>query len=179
MKEIETLESRIVYQNKWMSVREDKIRRASGTEGIFGVVDKADFVVILPIHDGYIHLVEQYRYPVEQRFWELPQGSWEDNPDADHALLAAGELKEETGLVANEMVYLGHQYHGYGYSSQGFHTYLATELTMTSTSLDQEEEGLISKKFSIVEFEEMIVTGVIKDATTVNAYGFAKIKGVI
>ena len=49
MKEIETLESRVVYQNKWMSVREDKIRRASGVEGIFGVVDKADFVVILPI----------------------------------------------------------------------------------------------------------------------------------
>lgn len=43
MKEIETLESQVVYQNKWMSVREDKIRRASGTEGIFGVVDKADF----------------------------------------------------------------------------------------------------------------------------------------
>jgi len=83
MKEIETLESRVVYQNKWMSVREDKIRRASGVEGIFGVVDKADFVVILPIQDGYIHLVEQYRYPVEGRFWELPQGSWEENPDAD------------------------------------------------------------------------------------------------
>lgn len=179
MKEIETLESRIVYQNKWMSVREDKIKRASGTEGIFGVVDKADFVVVLPIQDGFIHLVEQYRYPVEQRFWELPQGSWEDNPNADHAQLAAGELKEETGLVANEMLYLGHQYHGYGYSSQGFHTYLATELAMTTTNLDQEEEGLISKKVAIAEFEEMIVTGIIKDATTVNAYGFAKIKGVI
>jgi len=179
MKEIETLESKVVYQNKWMSVREDKIRRASGAEGIFGVVDKADFVVILPIQEGYVHLVEQYRYPVEQRFWELPQGSWEDSPDADHATLAAGELKEETGLVAKKMDYLGHQYHGYGYSSQGFHTYLATGLTMTTTSLDQEEEGLISKRFSLVEFEEMIVSGIIKDATTVNAYGLAKIKGLI
>ncbi|MGB1311824.1 MAG: ADP-ribose pyrophosphatase, partial [Leucothrix sp.] len=72
MKEIETLESRIVYQNKWMSVREDKICRASGAEGVFGVVDKADFVVILPIQDDDIYLVEQYRYPVEKRFWELP-----------------------------------------------------------------------------------------------------------
>ena len=179
MKEIETLESKVVYQNKWMSVREDIIRRASGAEGIFGVVDKADFVVILPIQDGYIHLVEQYRYPVEQRFWELPQGSWEGNPEADHALLAAGELKEETGLVANNMQYLGHQYHGYGYSSQGFHTYLATDLTMTTTNLDQEEEGLIAKSFSLSEFEEMVVSEVIKDATTVNAYGLAKIKGLI
>jgi hypothetical protein len=44
--------------------------------------------------------------------------------------------------------------------------------------LDQEEEGLISKRFSLDEFEAMIVNGTIKDATTVNAYGFAKIKGV-
>jgi len=179
MKEIETLESKIVYQNKWMSVREDKIRRASGTEGIFGVVDKSDFVVILPIQDGHIYLVEQYRYPVEQRFWELPQGSWEDNPSADHALLAAGELQEETGLTANSMTYLGHQYHGYGYSSQGFHTYLATDLSMTAKNLDQEEEGLISKKFSLSEFEDMILSSVIKDATTINAYGLAKLKGVV
>ena len=179
MKEIETLESRIVYQNKWMSVREDKIRRASGAEGIYGVVDKADYVIILPIQDGYIHLVEQYRYPVEQRFWELPQGSWEGNPDADHTTLAAGELQEETGLVAKQMDYLGHQYHGYGYSSQGFHIYLATDLTMSSPSLDPEEEGLVSKKFSLIEFEEMIMAGVIKDAATINAYGLAKLKGLI
>jgi len=179
MKEIETLESKSVYKNKWMSVREDRIKRASGAEGIFGVVDKPDFVVILPIHEGHIYIVEQYRYPVEKRFWELPQGSWEDNKDADHLLVAAGELKEETGLVANRMAYLGHQFLAYGYSSQGYHMYLATELELSSTQLDAEEEGLISKRVSIEEFENMILSGVIKDATTVNTYGIAKLKGLI
>lgn len=179
MAEIETIESRIVYQNKWMSVVEDKVRRANGAQGIFGVVEKPDFVVIIPIHDGYIHIVEQYRYPVKKRFWELPQGSWEDNPDADHKLLAAGELREETGLVSKKMEYLGHQYLAYGYSNQGYHIYLATELELTSTSLDAEEEDLITKKVGINEFEQMILSGEIKDATTVNAYGFAKLKGAL
>lgn len=179
MKEIETLESKQVYKNKWMSVREDKIKRASGTEGIFGVVEKPDFVVIIPIHEGFIYIVEQYRYPVEKRFWELPQGSWEENSDADHLLVAAGELREETGLIANRMTYLGHQFLAYGYSTQGYHMYLATELELASMQLDAEEEGLISRRVSIAEFEDMILSGVIKDATSVNAYGIAKLKGLI
>ena len=108
MKEIETIGTRVAYENKWMTVREDKVRRVSGAEGIYGVVDKPDFVAIIPIHKGHIHLVEQYRYPVEGRYWEIPQGSWEGNPKADNSIVAAGELKEETGLVAGTMEYVGH-----------------------------------------------------------------------
>lgn len=179
LKEIETLESRVVYSNRWMSVREDKIRRLSGSEGIFGVVDKPDFAVILPVQGRCIHLVEQYRYPVGGRYWELPQGSWESNPGIDHSSLAAGELKEETGLIAGRMEYVGHQFLAYGYSSQGYHIYLASELARTSRKLDEEEEGLISKKFSLEEFESMIIAGTIKDATTINAYALAKLKGLL
>ena len=103
VKEIETISSRVAYKNNWMTVREDKIRRSSGAEGIYGVVDKLDFVAIIPIQGNHIFLVEQYRYPVEGRYWEIPQGSWEENPDADNSIVAAGELEEETGLLADRM----------------------------------------------------------------------------
>ncbi len=176
MNEIETLSSSVVYQNRWMTVREDQIRRPSGAQGIYGVVDKPDFVAIVPIDDDLIHLVQQYRYPVHQRYWEIPQGSWESEPDADHAVVAAGELREETGLTANKLQYVGHIYQAYGYSNQGFHVYLATNLEAGVQKLDEEEEGLISKAFSLEEFESMIVTGVIKDATTISAYSLVKLK---
>ncbi len=179
LKEIETLESRIVYSNRWMRVREDRIRRPSGAEGIYGVVEKPDFAVILPVEDRCVHLVEQYRYPVEDRYWELPQGSWESSPGVDHLLLATGELKEETGLDAQRMDYVGHQFLAYGYSSQGYHIYLASGLTKSSGRLDEEEEGLISEKFGLEEFESMIIDGRIKDATTINAYCLAKLKGFL
>lgn len=39
MAEIKTLSSKIVYENKWMRVREDKIQPPSGAEGMFGVVE--------------------------------------------------------------------------------------------------------------------------------------------
>ncbi len=178
MTDIKQVASNIVYKNKWMTVREDKVVRASGAEGIYGVVEKPHFVVIAPIQDRHITLVEQYRYPVQARFWELPQGSWEGSPEADPAALAAGELREETGLIANTMTYVGFQYPCYGYANQGFHIYLAGDLQQSSATPDAEEEDLISKRFTLDEFEHMLVSGQIKDATTVCAYGLLKLKGL-
>lgn len=177
--EIEMLDSRIAYENKWMKVREDKIRRSSGTEGIYGVVDKPDFVAIIPVDDTHIHLVEQYRYPVGERHWEIPQGSWEENTEAESHTVAAGELREETGLIANTLVYVGHLYQAYGYSNQGFDVYLASDLEVSDQQLDKEEEGMITKEFTLKEFELLITTGVIKDTTTISAYGLAKLKGLV
>ncbi|WP_394239720.1 NUDIX domain-containing protein [Vibrio astriarenae] len=176
MTDIKTLSTEVVYQNKWMTVREDKIRRSSGTEGIYGVVDKPDCAVIIAVGDGQIHLVEQYRYTVAKRCWELPQGAWESNPDADHLELAKGELQEETGLIASKMVYLGNQFIAYGFLNQTCHIYLATELEFVGTKLDSEEEDLISCAFPISTFEKMLVDGTIKDNVTCAAYGLAKLK---
>jgi 8-oxo-dGTP pyrophosphatase MutT (NUDIX family) len=177
--DIKQLDSKVVYKNRWMSVREDQIERASGAKGIYGVVDKPDCAAIIAIDNGRIHLVNQYRYAVQARFWELPQGAWESNPEADHLELAKGELKEETGLIAKQMRYLGSQFIAYGFLNQTCHIYLATDLLATSTQLDSEEEDLISGDFSLAEFEQMLIEGEIKDCVTTAAYGLAKLKGAI
>ena len=72
--------------------------------------------------------MEQYRYPVKGRYWELPQGSWEQKPGADPMEKARGELREETGLDAAKMTYVGHLFEACGYSNQGYHIFLATGL---------------------------------------------------
>lgn len=177
--DIEQLASKVVYQNKWMTVREDKIIRPSGAEGIYGVVDKPDCAVIIAIDDGVIHLVQQYRYTVQQRCWELPQGAWESNPDADHCDLAKGELREETGLLAGKMEYVGPQFIAYGFLNQTCHVYLATQLTAVERQLDSEEEDLITRSFLIEEFEQMLIESKIKDGVTIAAYGLAKLKRMI
>ena len=178
MQEIKQLDSKIVYQNKWMSVREDIIHRPSGAKGIYGVVEKPDFALIIPVQDDEIYVVEQYRYPIGRRFWELPQGSIESQDDFSLDEVAAIELKEETGLVSKNMKYVGEQYVAYGYSTQKCHIYLATDLEQKSAKLEEEEEGLISKKISLADFEQMIIDGTIQDAATINAYLMAKLKGL-
>ncbi len=178
-KEIKTLSSRIVYQNKWMTLREDRIVRESGNKGIYSVVEKPDFAIVIAVEDGLVHMVEQYRYPVGERQLEFPQGAWDENPDADPQVLAAGELQEETGLIAKQWDYVGYQYLAYGLCDQGYHIYVARDLTMTQKNLDPEEEGLLSKTVSVKELEAKILAGEIKDATTCNAFGLARLKGLL
>ena len=49
---ITTLSSREVYRNYWMRVREDEILRSNGKKGIYGVVEKDDAAIIIPIDEG-------------------------------------------------------------------------------------------------------------------------------
>ena len=64
---ITTLSSREVYRNHWMRLREDEILRSNGEKGIYGVVEKDDSAIILPIDRGQVWLVEQFRYTIQER----------------------------------------------------------------------------------------------------------------
>src|SRR5947209_1315544 len=105
--EIKTTASRIVYGNRWMQVREDQIERPNGRPGVYSVVEKLDYSLIVPRDDEGVFLVEQYRYPVQARYWEFPQGTWEERPEADPIEVAREELEAETGLRASSLLGLG------------------------------------------------------------------------
>jgi ADP-ribose pyrophosphatase len=176
---MKTLSSRHVYRNQWMALREDTIRRADGSEGIYGVVTKPPFSLIIPRQDGHFYLVEQYRYPVQGRFWEFPQGTWEEHPDATPEMIAAGELKEETGLIAGRMTHLGDLWMAYGFMNQPMHVFLAEELTQGEASLGPEEGDLVCRRFPVAAFATLVADGRIMDVATLSAYALLKIKGVL
>jgi 8-oxo-dGTP pyrophosphatase MutT (NUDIX family) len=161
--------SREVYRNRWTRVREDRLERADGSTGIYGVVEKPDFVVVLPWDGGGYWLVEQYRHPVGGRHWEFPQGSVTSRPLPPPAELAAVELREETGLVAGRMEVLGYLFTSYGTSSQGYHVVLATDLVRGPADLEPEEADLVSAWFPAAEVEAMIADGRVRDAHSVAA----------
>ena len=127
--DIVPLDSRLVYENRWMRVREDRVRRRDGSPGLFGVVEKVDFVTVAAVQDGIVHMIEQYRYPIRRRCLEFVQGMWETRPGTDPRDLARAELAEETGLRAAEMRYAGRLYLAYGFCTQANHVFLATGLT--------------------------------------------------
>jgi len=166
---IVTLSSREVYRNHWLRVREDRILRSNGVEGIYGVVEKDDAAIILPIDRGRIWLVEQFRYTIQERALELPQGGWEMEIESPEEL-ARGELKEETGLEAAEMIRLGELWVSYGFARQKQHVFLATGLTETARKPDAEEHDMIVSSVSIAEFEERMLSGAIRDNCTLSAW---------
>lgn len=165
------ISSEVAYRNKWMTVREDRVRRSDGTPGLYGVVDKPDFALILPFADGGFHLVEQFRYALGERRWEFPQGSWEQDPAADPRDLARGELREETGLRAKEIELIGYLHNSPGFCSQGFHVFLATGLTEGDQQLEDSEAGLIHRWFAHDEVWELVQQGRLTDAASVAALG--------
>ena len=63
----------------------------------YGIVEKPDFRVIASIENDQVYLVEQYRYPVGARFWELPQGS--PGRKLGQPDLVRAELREKTGMI--------------------------------------------------------------------------------
>ncbi len=176
--EIRPLSTRVVYRNRWMTVREDEIERVDGTTGLYGVVEKPAFAVIIALSSEGIYLVEQYRYPVSRRYWELPQGSWEDR-SVDAADLARAELREETGLLAGSIRHVGHLFLAYGFCTQEYDVYLASELVQGEAEREPEEQGLVVKAFAVEEVETMIRRGEIQDATTVAAFGLARLNGYV
>ncbi len=173
------MNSKNVYTTKWMNIRADDVEFPDGTQGVYSVVDKPDFALIIPFQDGKVTLVKQYRYAVEGSYWEFPQGNYEDKPTLDALQLAKDELREETGLRADSMQEIGYLYEAYGFSSQGFHIFLATKLTEGEQELQVSEQGMEVGTFSLEEFEQMVESGEIRDAPSVSAYGIAKMKGLL
>jgi 8-oxo-dGTP pyrophosphatase MutT (NUDIX family) len=152
-----------------MRVREDEILRSNGQKGIYGVVDKDDSAIIVPVDQGRVWLVEQFRYPIQQRALELPQGGWEMEIDSPEEL-ARGELREELGLEATQMTHLGTLWIAYGFTRQKQHVFLASGLIETTSTPDAEEHDLKVCSVSVVEFEQMMLDGTIRDNCTLSAW---------
>ncbi|HEV2635826.1 MAG TPA: NUDIX hydrolase [Actinocrinis sp.] len=178
---IEQISSRTVYENAWMTVREDAVRRASGQDGIYAVVDKPPSALVIPYERDGFWLVEQYRYPAGQRSWEFPMGTLPDRADGEPTHVARSELGQETGLAAGTLRHLGRFFHAPGQMSQACNVFLATDLAADPDTheRDPEEEDLIVQWFPRTEVEQMLRTGVIVDGSTIAAYTLLALDGVL
>lgn len=163
-----------MYRNNWLTIREDDIRRSDGSCGIYAVVDKPAYALVIPRDSSTgsdrFHLVEQFRYPLGLRRWEFPQGTAPGMADVDPAELAARELREETGLRAESMTELGLLDVAPGMSSQRGRVFLAVGITEGPHSREHEEQDMRSAWFARGEVEAMMRGGIITDAQTIAAW---------
>jgi ADP-ribose pyrophosphatase len=173
---IRTVQSHVIYRNRWLALREDEIERPNGSLGIYAVIEKPDFALIIPMEDDHLYLIEQYRLPVQGRFLEFPQGGWELRPHASPIEVARGELQEETGLRAQQLERLGHLFIASGMTNQGFHIFHATGLTRGAPSPENEEHDLVVKRVRVAEFKQMVQAGEIKDAASISAWALLMMK---
>lgn len=163
-----TLGTREVYRNAWIRVREDRVIRPDGAEGIYGVVETRIATGAVPLtEDGYTYLVGQYRYPLGVYSWEIPEGG--ADPGEDPMQACQRELQEETGLVAERWEQLGGEIHlSNCFTAERGFVYLARGLRMTEAEPDGTER-LQVRKLPFDEALLMAKCGEITDAITLIA----------
>ncbi|MBK9145294.1 MAG: NUDIX hydrolase [Candidatus Melainabacteria bacterium] len=160
--------TRLIYDNAWITVREDEVVRPDGQKGIYGVVhfkNKAIGVLALT-PDRHLYLVGQHRYPLDLYSWEIPEGGCPEDEDPLEA--ARRELQEETGLTARNWKLLGTAHLSNSVSDELALWYLATDLVEGKASPEGTEELLVKK----VPFEQavtMAIEGEITDSVSVMA----------
>ncbi|MEV4571022.1 NUDIX hydrolase [Nonomuraea sp. NPDC049419] len=167
---IRQISTKVVYESPYMRLREDRIARLDGGEGVYSYVDKPDFALVIAVENDGFHLVEQYRYPVRARSWEFVQGALPGLATGDPEAVARQELHEETGITAGAMRHLGRLNCATGMSSQGFNVFVASQLTHGEARPEAEEQDLRRQWFSRAEFERMVRDGVVTDDSTLAAY---------
>jgi 8-oxo-dGTP pyrophosphatase MutT (NUDIX family) len=163
----QVISSKQVYDNPWISVREDQVIRPDGEPGIYGVVHFKNIAVgILAIEDEHIYLVGQYRYPLDLYSWEIPEGGC---PEGEEPLCAAQrELREETGLEARDWRRLGEAYLSNSVADEYAVWFLATGL-VPGEQRPEGTEALTIRRLPLCEVLGMVLSGQITDALSLVA----------
>lgn len=157
-----------VYDNNWISVTEYDVINPSGGKGIYGKVHfKNRAIGILPLDEALnTWLVGQYRFTLNEYFWEIPEGGGPIGTDILDS--AKRELLEETGLVATEWIKLMDFHLSNSVSDEYGQIFLARHLTQHAPE-PEETEQLQIKKIPFEEAYAMVEDGKITDSLSVAA----------
>jgi 8-oxo-dGTP pyrophosphatase MutT (NUDIX family) len=163
-----TLSSRLVYQNRWTSVREDLAEMPNGATTIYGVVECGDCVGVLPFLDEErVVMVRQYRYVFgEDHRWEMPTGGVKEGESLLEA--AHRELQEEVGYDARDLQHINTYFTSKSIVHEIAHLYLGRDL-FSVQSVPDETEFLEVAEFPFRQVLEMVLDCEIRDSMTVIA----------
>jgi 8-oxo-dGTP pyrophosphatase MutT (NUDIX family) len=162
------LNERAIYDNPWISITEFDVLNPKGGKGIYGKVHfKNQAIGIIPLDDDMnTYLVGQYRFTLNQYSWEIPEGGGPLGTDILQS--AKRELKEETGLVAEEWTKLMDFHLSNSVCDEHGGIFLARNLRQEE-SMPEDTEDLVVKKLPFEEAYRMVEDGIITDSLAVAA----------
>ena len=163
-----TLDSRIVYENPWFTLREDEVINPGGGRNTYGHIQfRKKAIAIVPIdEDGYTWIVGQDRYTLGVYSWEVAMGASE--PGEAPLETAHRELREETGLTASEITQVMRLHTSNSVTDEEGFVFVATGLSEGETEFD-EMEVLDVRRLPLADVVAMIERGEMTDAISVAA----------
>lgn len=165
--EEKTKKQNLIYKGRILTLYNDEVTLADGSESFREYVHHSGGSSVLAVDkEGYVYLVEQFRYPYREMMLEIPAGKLEVGESAYDCALR--ELQEEVGLTADSLIDLGLIYPTPAYTDEPLHIFLATSFTVGESKPD-EHELINVKKIKFQDALQMVQRNEIKDAKTVTA----------
>jgi ADP-ribose pyrophosphatase len=166
------LKSEIIYPGRAFTIRRDHIRLPDGRTTKFDIVEHHGSVVLIPIDaQGNLLFVRQYRHAAGKDMLELPAGTL-DEGEAPEAC-ASREVREETGMAAENLQLLGGFFLAPGYSTEYMYVFLATGLRHDPLEADA-DEFLEVETFPLAEALKMVENGEIPDSKSLAALALVR-----
>lgn len=152
----------IVYDGKRISL---SVRSWTGPQGktfrhetvLFG-----EGVAIVPVVEGKILLIRQYRPSISSSILEIPAGKVDPGEDIRQA--AIRELSEETGIIGGKLEHLASIWTTPGFCNERIHLFLSTEGVLGENHPDEGETIEKILLFSQDRIRQMIFSHEISDA---------------
>ncbi|MDW3179388.1 MAG: NUDIX hydrolase [Acidimicrobiia bacterium] len=162
------LDEDLVYEGWAIQVVSARFRAPDGAEFRRDVVHHPGAVAIIPIIEGDVVMVRQYRPALDQHLLEIPAGL-RDIPGEPLVETARRELVEEVGMIAGSLELLTSVHNSVGFCDEQIHIFLGTDISTTKREMTDspEEHDMEIVRISLLEAEQMILRGEITDAKTV------------
>lgn len=169
-----TLKSEKIYDSPWIGLTKHDILNPNGNPGTYSVINFKNMALgILVLDKDYnTWIVGQYRYPINQYSWEIPEGGGEW--DIEPLESAKRELLEETGITANKWTKILEMHLSNSASDEFCILYIAQDLSFGEAQ-PEDTEQLEVKKLHFNELYKMVENGEIKDSLTIAATLKAKL----
>ncbi|HEX2954043.1 MAG TPA: NUDIX hydrolase [Bacillota bacterium] len=169
--------SKLVYDGILLKVNRDEAILPDGSvTGREWIAHPGAAAVIPLTDDRQVILVHQYRYPLQRVTVEIPAGKLD--PGENPLICAKRELREETGMSAKELTYIGSFATTPAFTNEIIYLYLATGLMPGQDSTDPDEFIEVEKR-PLTNLLNEIERGEIQDAKTIIALLMAAQKGLL
>ena len=131
------------------------------------IVEHKDAVAIFPIdEEGFVYLVKQYRFPIQEEFLEIPAGLVEVGENYEQTALR--ELQEEIGFSSKTLEKIFEGYNSVGFCTEKTVIYRADSL-FASKLPEDDDENLSIVRIHFEDLKRMYFNGEINDFKTAMA----------